>query len=82
MDFMDLCKLANFMGDPTSKNCVDWWGDKEINIWTDWELLTEDHFSNENCIASSWLKEFVYNSSTDSLHPAIDKKYSKLDFDP
>ena len=90
MDFMDLCKLADFTGDTSSTNCVDWWGHKEINIWTDWELLTEEHvrawqysinlrFSDEDRIASSWLKEFVYNSSTDSLRTAVDKRYSKLD---
>eukprot|EP00956_Cyclotella_meneghiniana_P032410 scaffold89146_cov64-Cyclotella_meneghiniana.AAC.1 len=92
MDFMDLCKLADFSGDTSSPNCVDWWGHKEINIWTDWELLTKEHvrawqysvnrrFSDEDRIASSWLKEFVYNSSTDSLRTAVDKKYSKLDID-
>ena len=91
MDFMDLCKLADFSRDTSSPNCIDWWGDREINIWTDWELLTEEHvrawqysinrrFSDEDRIASSWLKEFIYNSSTDSLRTAVDKKYSKLDF--
>ena len=89
MDWMDICTLADYSGQIDHEDCSKWWGSLEIFIWTDWELLTETHvrawqfsvnkrFSDEDRIASTWLKEFVYNSSTDSLRSVVDKKYDRL----
>eukprot|EP00956_Cyclotella_meneghiniana_P013100 scaffold18785_cov21-Cyclotella_meneghiniana.AAC.1 len=88
-DFMDICTLADYSGDIHSPDCSAWWGDDEINIWTDWECVTETHarawqlsvnrrFSEEDLTASLWLKEFIYNSCTDSLRTAIEKKFNKI----
>ena len=88
-DMMDICSLADFSGDTSSDDCSDWWGEGEINIWTDWEKISESHarawqlsinlrFSDGDLTASLWLKEFVYNSCTDSLRTAIDKKFTKI----
>ena len=90
-DFMDICTLADFLGCDSS-DCATWWGTKEINIWTDWELITESHarawqlsinrrFSDGDLTASLWLREFLYNSCTDSLRTAIDKRYTKIPAD-
>jgi len=35
-------------------------------------------FSNKDRIVSCWLQYFVYDSSTDKLYSATEKKYSKL----
>jgi len=35
-------------------------------------------FSDDDLTASLWLKEFIYNSCTDSLHTANDKKFTKI----
>lgn len=89
MDFMDVCMVADYSGDIDNPDCSKWWGEAEINIWKDWEKLTEQQvcawqysvnkrFSDEDRIASTWLREFVYNSSTDSLRTAVTKKYDKL----
>ena len=89
MDFMDVCMVADYSGDIENTDCATWWGELEINIWVDWELLTEQQvrawqysvnkrFSDGDRIASTWLREFVYNSSTDSLRSIVEKKYDKL----
>jgi hypothetical protein len=88
-DWMDICLVADYSGDIESEDCTQWWGEIEINIWTDWEKITEQQarawqfsvnkrFSDGDRIASTWLREFVYNSSTDSLRSVIAKKYDKL----
>lgn len=91
-DFMDICTVADYStsrSDFDPEDCSTWWGQEEINIWTDWELISETHvrawqlsinrrFSDGDLIASLWLKEFIYNSSTDSLRTAIDKRYIKI----
>ena len=43
-----------------------------------WQYSINKRFSLSDCVASKWLKEFVYASSTDSLRSAVDKKYGKL----
>jgi hypothetical protein len=69
-DFMDICTLADFTGNTSSTDCSEWWGNQEINIWTNWEKISEAHawawklsvnhrFSNGNLTASLWLKEFI-----------------------
>jgi hypothetical protein len=61
----------------------------QITIWSEWEKTSEKEvcawqycinkrFSSENRTASTWLKEFVYNSSTDALRTAVTKKYERL----
>jgi len=86
---MDICTLANFTGNTLSTNCSEWWGNQEINIWTDWEKISEAHaqawqlsvncrFSDGDLTASLWIKEFIYNSCTDSLRTAIGKKFTKI----
>eukprot|EP00956_Cyclotella_meneghiniana_P009422 scaffold13022_cov30-Cyclotella_meneghiniana.AAC.1 len=42
-DFMAICNVADYTGDISSQDCSAWWGDREINIWTDWEQITETH---------------------------------------
>ena len=89
MDFMDVCTVSSLGGNLSSSNPIDWWDGSEINLWTDWDLCSDEQirrwqfsvnkfFSDEDRIASNWLQAFVYNSSTDSLRTAIAKKYEKL----
>ena len=90
MDFMDICEIAEPKGDLDSYNCTDWWNDAKINIFLEWDSCSEEQvmawqlsinrrFSEANQTASRWLKSFIYNSSTDSLRSAVDKKYSVLE---
>ena len=90
MDWTDIFEVAELEGDLDSDNCADWWNDAKINIFlhwdscsveqiTAWQLSINRKFSAENRTASRWLKSFIYNSSTDSLRSAVDKKYSLLD---
>ena len=76
-------------GNLNSTNPVDWWDSSQIVIWSKWEKTSEKevrawqycinkHFSSENRSASMWLKEFVYNSSTNALRTAVTKKYERL----
>ena len=92
MDFMDVCTVSGLGGNLESDNPRDWWDGTEIDIWEDWDLITEGqmrrwqysvnkYFSDEDRIASNWLQIFVYNSSTDSLKTAVSKKYKKLPAD-
>jgi hypothetical protein len=89
MDWMEICTLPRMKGNLYSSNPADWWDTSQINIWSDWEKTSEKEvrawqycinkrFSSENCTASTWLKEFVYNSSTDALRTAVTKKYKRL----
>ena len=41
MDWMDICMVADYSRDIETMDCTQWWGKKDINIWTDWELLSE-----------------------------------------
>lgn len=77
-DFMDICLVTKLTGNLESENCYDWWDNAEVNIWTSWDScnndqimawqhLTNKHFTAGDCIASHWLNEFVYVSSTNSL---------------
>ena len=86
MDFMDIYKISEMMGKTLSTDPADWWDESETNIWEDWDLLSETQvrawqysvnkrFSDEDRVASRWLQSFVYNSSTDELRSAIEKKY-------
>jgi hypothetical protein len=88
MDFMDICTVPRMVGDSRG-DPRRWWDNSEINLWTDWDLCeypqirrwqwcVNKYFSDEDRIASNWLQSFVYNSSTDSLRSAVDKKYTKL----
>jgi hypothetical protein len=89
MDFMDICTVACLGGNLSSSNPVDWCDGTEINLWTDWDLCSDEQirrwqfsvnkfFGDGDRIASNWLQAFVYNSSTDSLRTAVAKKYDKL----
>eukprot|EP00956_Cyclotella_meneghiniana_P028264 scaffold65213_cov39-Cyclotella_meneghiniana.AAC.3 len=76
-------------GNLNSTNPADWWDSSQITIWSEWEKTNEKEvrawqhcinkrFSSENRTASTWLKEFVSNSSTDALRTAVTKKYEQL----
>lgn len=89
MDWMDICHIPKLDGTLSSDDCRDWWDESETNLWLDWDQCSSEQvtawqysvnkrFSAEDRIASRWLKEFVYNSSTDSLRSAVGKKYDKL----
>ena len=89
MDWMSICKMPHLIALDTTAEPESWWDSSEINVWTDPELLTLDEvrawqycinkrFADVDRIASNWLKEFVYNSSTDALKTAVLKKYEKI----
>jgi hypothetical protein len=89
MDFMDICTVSCLGGNLSSSNPINWWAGSEINLWMDWDLCSDEQirrwqfsvnkfFSDEDRIASNWLQAFVYNSSTNSLRTAVEKKYYKL----
>lgn len=91
VDWMDICTIP-FLVESNLDNpdCATWWDSSEINIWQDWDVLTENQvrrwqysinkrFSDGDRIASNWLYTFVADSSTDSLRTAVLKKYEKLD---
>ena len=89
MDWMDICNIPNLDKTTTSLTCSDWWDESENNIWECWDTMDYEQvlawqysinkrFSLSDRVASKWLKEFVYASSTDSLRSAVDKKYGKL----
>jgi hypothetical protein len=89
MDWMSVCTMPHLIAVNKSQDPSTWWDSSEICIWTDPELLTVDEvrvwqfcinkrFSDEDRIASLWLKDFVYASSTDALKTAVMKKYDKL----
>jgi hypothetical protein len=89
MDFMDICTLSGLGGNVNSDDPRDWWDGTEISIWDDWDVCTEEqvrrwqysvnkYFSDEDRVASNWLEQFVYNSSTDSLRSSVAKKYDRL----
>ena len=70
-------------------NPSTWWDDSDICIWMDPELLSveevhtwqyciDKQISDGDCIASNWLKDFVYGSSTDTVKTAVAKKYDKI----
>jgi hypothetical protein len=86
---MDICTMPRLRGNLGSTNPADWWDNSEIVLWTDWEhidvnaarlwqLCINKRFSEGDRTASTWLKEFVYNSPTDTLRTAVTKKYNKL----
>eukprot|EP00956_Cyclotella_meneghiniana_P009509 scaffold13164_cov56-Cyclotella_meneghiniana.AAC.1 len=89
MDWMEICVLPRMRGNPNSTNPADWWDSSQITIWSEWEKTNDKEvrawqycinkrFSSENRTASTWLKEFVYNSSTDALRTAVTKRYERL----
>jgi hypothetical protein len=89
MDFMDVCTVSGLGGNLESDNPRDWWDGTEINLWEDWDICSETqvrrwqygvnrYFSEQDRIASNWLQQFVYNSSTDSLRSAVAKKYDRF----
>jgi hypothetical protein len=89
MDWMEICVLPRMRGNLNSTNPADWWDSSQITIWSEWEKTSEKEvrawqycinkrFSSENRTASTWLKEFVYNSSTDALRTAVTKRYERL----
>ncbi len=89
MDWMSICKMPHLIALDATADPESWWDNSEINVWTDPELLTLDEvrawqycinkrFAEADRIASTWLKEFVYNSSTDALKTAVIKKYDKI----
>jgi hypothetical protein len=89
MDWMSICVMPHLIAVDKSQHPSTWWDNSEICIWTDPEQLSEDEvrawqycinkrFSEGDRIASNWLKDFVYNSSTDALRTATTKKYDRL----
>lgn len=92
MDWMGICVMPHLLPDISISSSADpsgWWDSSEVCIWTDWEQLTEDEvrawqycinkwFGRGDQIGSTWLKDFVYASSTDALRTAVEKKYEKL----
>ena len=90
MDFMGICVMPRLIESNIHLNdCSTWWDDSEINVWKDWDQVKEEatlrwqysinkRFSDGDRIASNWLQEFVYNSSTDSLRNAVNQHYEKL----
>jgi hypothetical protein len=89
MDWMEICSLPQMRGNLNSTNPADWWDSSQIIIWSEWKKTSEKEvrawqycinkrFSSENRTASTWLKEFVYNLSTDALRTAVTKKYERL----
>jgi hypothetical protein len=68
MDWMDICMVADYSGDIENQDCTLWWGESKINIWTDWEKLTEQQvrawsvnkrFSDGDRIASAIWEEGI-----------------------
>lgn len=53
-----------------------------LEVWEEaalrWQHLVNKRFANEEQIASNWLQELVYNSSTDSLSSTVSQHYNKL----
>jgi hypothetical protein len=89
MDWMDICTRSGLGGNLNSDDPCDWWDGTEINVWKDWDICTEEqirrwqfgvnkYFSDGDRIASKWMQQFVYNSCTDSLRTAVEKKYEVL----
>lgn len=89
MDWMDICTVSGLGGNLNSDDPRDWWDGTEINVWKDWDICTEEqirrwqfgvnkYFSDGDRIASKWMQQFVYNSCTDSLRTAVEKKYEVL----
>lgn len=85
MDFMDICTMPKLDEYYTRGDPRDMWDDSAINLWLSWDSLTRrqvlawqycvnKYFSEGDCIASTWLKVFMYNSSTDSLRSAVKKE--------
>ena len=86
---MDICTVSGLGGNLNSDDPRDWWDGTEINVWKDWDICTEEqirrwqfgvnkYFSDGDRIASKWMQQFVYNSCTDSLRTAVEKKYEVL----
>jgi hypothetical protein len=82
MDWMDICTMPCLRGNLRITNPTDLWDNSEIVLLTDWEhidvnaarlwqLCINKRFSEGDRTASTWLKEFVYNSSTDTLHTML-----------
>jgi hypothetical protein len=89
MDWMSVCTMPHLIAVNKSQDPSTWWDSSEICIWTDpellfveevrvWQYCINKRFSDEDCIASLWLKDFVHASSTDALKTAVMKKYDKL----
>ena len=89
MDWMDICNVPNLDMSTESNKCSEWWDNTKNNVWSCWDAMNFDQviawqysinkrFSLQDRIASRWLKEFVFSSSTDSLRSAVEKKYGKL----
>ena len=85
MDWIDVRNIPNVDKTTASLPCSGWWDESENNLWKCWDMMdyeqmlawqynTNKRFSPSNQVASKWLKEFVYASSTDSLWSAVDKK--------
>ena len=91
MDMMAVCLLPQLITSAVLAGlpCPQWWDETETNIFDEWDKLTlqqvklwqycvNKRFSLADRIASSWLKVFIYKSSTDSLRAAVAKKYDKI----
>ena len=91
MDMMAICLLPQLITSAVlaGLSCPQWWDETETNIFDEWDKLTlqqvklwqycvNKRFSLADRIASSWLKVFIYKSSTDSLRAAVAKKYDKI----
>jgi hypothetical protein len=89
MDWMSICIMPHLIAVDRGSDPSTWWDNSEICIWTDpkklelnkvraWQYCINKRFSDGDQIASNWLKDFVYGSSSDALKTAVAKKYDKL----
>ena len=89
MDWMSICLMPHLIAVDCATDPCTWWDDSKICIWMDpklfsveevqaWQYCVNTQFSDGECIASNWLKDFVYRSSTDALKTSVAKKYDKL----
>ena len=89
MDFMDIVLMPKLTG-TKSKDPTKWWDSQQINLLTDWDLLSEQdvtywqwcinkRFGTEDQVSSTWLKAFPVGSCFADLVKEVNKRYYKLD---
>jgi len=87
-DFMSILLIPNFKPS-SSADPSDWWDESEINLWEDWDKISErqaiswqycinKRFSEEDRTSSVWLMVFLVNSCSPELNKEIEKKLDKL----
>ena len=89
MGFMDIVLMPKLNG-TKSKDPTKWWDSQQINLLTDWDLLSErdvtywewcinKRFGTEDQVSSTWLKAFLVGSCSADLVKEVNKQYYKLD---